>query len=240
MVLEAMGWEAVEQEIAGMEAGSLAGIQTPDDTLVPASLLRMLKETKSALEIDMGGYTCTIDGSDLVEIPGDVMTVDIAMTMKRDATLSAACGANAYELRFNYHGDLPGLFTFRVKAEGSRPGDTIYVYYFDEEAGVFEGMQAIVVDDEGYVSFGITHCSSYYITSVMIAGAKNEFETPVGATETQRGGLAAFIAENFIAFWVCVYALGCGAVVAVFVVLFRRRAKRREADAAALDETINE
>ena len=208
-----------------MEAGSLSSIQMPEDTLVPVSLLRVLKQTQCTLEIDMGGYICTINGRDLSEIPGDIKSVDIGMTMEKDAMLSAACGADAYELRFNYHGQLPGLFTFRIKAEGSQPSDTIYVYYFDEEVGAFLGLQTAVVDDEGYVSFGITHCSSYYVSCSMIAGANNDFSASSG--EAERDGLAAFITDNYIGFWVCVYVLGCGTVVTIFVVIFRRRGKRK-------------
>ena len=228
--LDATGWEAAEEALTGMEAGSLGSIQTPDDTLVPVSLLQTLQQTQCALAIDMGGYTCTIDGVDLAEIPDDFGSVDIAMTMEKDAALSATCGGNAYELRFNYHGELPGVFTFRVKAEGSRPGDTIYVYYFDEEAGIFEGLLAATVDDEGYVSFGITHCSSYYIASEMIPGAKNNFEVPTEASaepEAERSGFAAFIEDNYIAFWVSVYSLGSGVIVAAFVLIFRRKRKQR-------------
>ena len=228
--LDATGWEAAEEALTGMETGSLGSIQTPDDTLVPVSLLQTLQQTQCALAIDMGGYTCTIDGVDLAEIPDDFGSVDIGMTMEKDAALSATCGGNAYELRFNYHGELPGLFTFRVKAEGSRPGDTIYVYYFDEEAGVFEGLLVATVDDEGYVSFGITHCSSYYIASEMIPGAKNNFEVPsevMAEPEAERSGFAAFIEDNYIAFWVSVYTLGSGVIVAAFVLIFRRKRKQR-------------
>ena len=224
--LEATDWEAAEQAIAGMESGSLGSIEMPDGTFVPISLLQTLQQTQCALEIDMGDYTCTIDGADLAQIPDDLGSVDIGMTMEKDAKLSAACGGSAYELRFNYHGELPGVFTFRVKAEGSRPGDTIYVYYFNEDAGEFESLVAATVDDEGCVSFGITHCSSYYFTNALIPGAENNFKV---AAETAEKSEAARSSDNFVAFWVCIYVLGSGVVIAAFVLIFRRRGKRRDA-----------
>ena len=230
--LEASDWEAAQQAIAGMEPGSLGSIQLPDDTLVPASLLETLRQTQCALEIDMGGYLCVIDGAYLAEIPDGLAAIDIGMTMEKDAAVSAACGGSAYELRFSYHGELPGTFTFRVPAEGSSPGDTIYLYYLNEDTGVFEGVHTAIVDDEGYVSLNITHCSSYFITDIMIEGAVNNFALPAQPTaepEAQHSsGFAAFVENNAIAFWICVYVLGCGVIITLFVVIFRRRNKRKE------------
>ncbi len=213
--------------VADMEEGSISSVQSPENTRIPTSILQKLKETKCVLEIDVGTYTCTIDGRELTEIPSNLESVDIGMTAKKDEKLSALCGGTAYELRFNYHGELPGLFTFRVEAKGSSPGDTIFIYYFDEEAGAFEGQQEAVVDSEGYVSVGITHCSSYYMTSDMIAGAKNSF-TPADATTPEAQiGLAAFIEDNFTAFWTFVCALVCIAVITPIVLILHRRAKRK-------------
>ena len=216
-----------------MEPGSLGSIPMPEDTLVPLSLLQTLKQTQCALEIDMGDYICTIDGANLAEMPDDFGSIDIGMTMEKDVLLSAECHGNAYELRFNYHGELPGVFTFRVKAEGNLPGDTIYVYFYDKDADEYESHVAATVDEQGKVSFGITHCSSYCITSEMIPGALNNFELPAEATEKpdveRARGFAAFVEDNYIAFWVCVYVFGCVVIVTAFVVIFHRRGKKRAA-----------
>jgi len=210
-----------------MAAGSLGSVEAPDDTLVPVSLLKTLKQNQSALEIDCGGYFCIIDGAMLADTPNDLETIDIGMTMEKDAALSAAWGCRAYELRFNYHGDLPGTFTFRIRAQGSRPGDTIYLYYFDDTAGEFEGVHTAVVDDEGYVSLNITHCSSYYITNAIIADAVHNFTVSAEseATERAQSGFAAFVRNNKAVFWLSVYFLSVGVIV-MLVVLIRRGIKR--------------
>jgi hypothetical protein len=235
VVLEATGWQAAEEAVQTMETGSLGSIEAPeDDTLVPASLLHTLVQTQTALEIDCGGYFCVIDGAALTEVPEGLETVDIGMMMEKDAALSAAWGGSAFELRFNYHGELPGTFTFRVKAEGSRPGDTVYLYYLNEDTDEFEGVHTAVVDDEGYVSLNITHCSSYYLTDAIIEGAANNFVLPAeteAAEEAQSGGFAAFVHNNKVAFWLCIYFLGVGIVAAVIVIVYRsirRSGKRRD------------
>ena len=223
--LEATDWAGAEQAAGDLAAGSLGSIEAPDGTIVPVSLLEMLKQNQSALEIDCGGYFCIIDGAMLTGLPDGLDAIDIGMTMEKDATLSAAWGCSAYKLRFNYHGELPGTFTFRVKAEGSSPGDTIYLYYFDDAAGEFEGIHTAVVDDEGYVSLNITHCSSYYITDAIIEGAVNNFVVPAATDTVQRDGLAAFLSNRNVVFWLSVYFLGVGIVV-LLVVLIRRAIKR--------------
>ncbi len=161
-------------------------------------------------------------------------SIDIGMTMEKDAAVSAACGGSAYELRFNHHGSLPGTFVFRVNAEGASPGDTVYLYYLNEETGTFEGVHAAVVDGEGYVSLYISHCSSYYITDTIIESAENSFATPApavtAAPEAKLTGMAAFVRGDAVLFWVCIYVLVCGA--AAVITLFIRRRKRDKADTA--------
>lgn len=50
--------------------------------------------------------------------------------------------------------------------EGITPGDKVYLYHYNERSGMLEtvpyGYQA-AVDDEGYVTINILHCSSYVI-----------------------------------------------------------------------------
>ncbi len=235
--LEATDWAGAEQAAGGLEAGNLGSIEAPDDGLVPSSLLETLQQNQSALEIDCGGYFCIIDGAALTGIPEGLETIDIGMTMEKDSALSAAWGCNAYELRFNYHGELPGTFTFRVKAQGSRPGDTIYLYYFDDIAGKFEGVHTAVVDDQGYVSLNITHCSSYYITNAIIEGADNNFTVPAETAAAQTG-FAAFVHNNKVVFWLTLYFLGVGVVV-LLAVFIRRGIKRGRKPEAKREDPVN-
>jgi len=218
------GWEAAEHVAAKMKPGGLARITAPGNTLVPVSLLKKLREMRCALEISLDGYACIIDGCDLAALPDDLQYIDIGMSMKKDAAVSTACGGNAYELRFSHQGKLPGLFTFRVKAENCRPGDTVYVYYFNEETGKFEDVQSAVVDDNGYVSFSITHCSSYYLTDTIIAGAENNFELPTETTAANsKNNSHADFSAGKVFIWIGIFIVANIVIALLAVALVKRK-----------------
>ncbi|MEZ4358065.1 MAG: hypothetical protein R2876_05500 [Eubacteriales bacterium] len=67
--------------------------------------------------------------------------------MVKDELLSQAAGGfDVYQLNFNYHGELPGIFSYTFYASENEPGDTLYLYYSYKQAGIIEGMQSAVVD----------------------------------------------------------------------------------------------
>jgi hypothetical protein len=155
-----------------MAQGGQYDMQTPGDPTVPASVLASLKEKQGVLSVDFGTYSCTINGAALGTLPEGLTGINLGMTMEKDETLSAAAGGqDVYQLHFAHAGALPGRFTFRFKAEQHSPGDIVYLYYYYGESGVTEGVQQCVVDDEGYISVEIYHCSSYFMSNTLIEGA---------------------------------------------------------------------
>lgn len=164
-------WEVAAQNVETMQAGGAVSVDATQDTKVPASLLTSLKEKKGKLTVNMGAYSCTIDGAALPGTPA-ADSIDLAMKMEKNAALSAAAGgADAYQLHFANAGQLPGRFTYTFKAEANKPGDKLYLYYYYDQPGVLEGLQSAVVDDNGFVSFVVYHCSSYVVSAGVIEGA---------------------------------------------------------------------
>lgn len=166
-------WDLAAQSVAALASGGTAAVDVDaaQSSKMPVTLLSALKERQARLSVNLGGYSCTIDGASLGNIPS-AESIDLAMTMEKDAALSAACGgADAYQMHFAYAGQLPGKFTYTFKAEGSKPGDTLYLYYYYDQPGVLEGLQTAVVADDGSVSFDIYHCSSYIVSAGVIANA---------------------------------------------------------------------
>ncbi len=94
------------------------------------------------------------------------------MKTDKDESLSAAAGGkDAYQLHFAHSGQLPGKLSYTFKAENNKPGDALYLYYYYSQPGVCEGVQLAVVDSNGYVTFDIYHCSSYFVSAETIEGA---------------------------------------------------------------------
>ena len=172
-------WPEVEASVNQGPSGEFFSVRIQDNAQVPITLLQTLKNKKSKLELVFAGYTCSIDGKDLNSMPGDIACIDLMLDMQRDETLSACFGGkDMYQLHFDHHGELPGPFTFSIKAENSQPGDAVYLYYYYDAAGVIEGVQTAVVDANGYITFTICHCSTYVFTSDIIQGAIG----PLGGT----------------------------------------------------------
>lgn len=246
------GWALTEVDVAAMAQGGQYDMQTPGDPTVPASVLASLKEKQGVLNVDFGSYSCTINGAALGTLPEGLTGINLGLTMEKDETLSAAAGGqDVYQLHFAHAGALPGRFTFRFKAEQNSPGDIVYLYYYYGESGVVEGAAQCVVDDEGYISVEIYHCSSYFVSDTLIEGAAGIIvqpqpeptvsaqpaETPAATSAAQNDDLAAS-ALGPVAQWFGVpYAPLIAALVAAALVsmlltmlftrsgLFKRRPK---------------
>jgi len=173
---EPAGWELAAIQVADMQAGGTVRAAINENAKIPASLLLALAEKKGVLEVDFGGYICRIDGRHLADIPAEAEELNLGMTMEKDPALSeAAGGKDIYQMHFAMRGELPGAFTYSFKAEESNPGDTVYLYYYYAKAGVLEGKQAAVVDEDGSVSFTIYHCSSYFVSREIVDQAMHNF-----------------------------------------------------------------
>ncbi len=168
-------WEVAASNVSAMQSGGTVHMDITESTQIPVSLLRALYEKQGVLEIDFGDFTCRVDGRTPGTIPGDITFIDLGFSMETDETLSqAVSGADAYQLHFAHEGQFPGVFTYTFKAERNEPGDTLYLYYYYDEAGVAEGKATAVVGQDGFVSFAIYHCSSYFVSNAILEDSVNQ------------------------------------------------------------------
>lgn len=164
-------WDIAATNVGAMQAGGAITVNITGDPKIPVSLLTSLKEKQGALTVSFGGYTCVIDGKSLGSLP-DAKSIDLSMKMEKDESFSTAVGGkDAYQLHFAHSGQLPGKFSYSFKAENSKPGDVLYLYYYYSQPGVCEGVQSALVGEDGYVTFDIYHCSSYFVSDSVIEGA---------------------------------------------------------------------
>ena len=169
-------WEIAHQGMTDMQQGAAVNLEIKESAKVPAAVLALVQEKQGTLTIDFGGYSCTIDGKNFA-LPDGMRELDLSMSMEKNEQLSNANGgADVYQLHFAHKGQLPGPVTYRFKAEQNQPGDTLYLYYYYDEAGITEGKQTAVVDADGYVSFTIYHCSSYFVANSPVLGAAGNLD----------------------------------------------------------------
>ena len=172
------GWELAANNIAEMPDGGTVSLSDLEDTKMPIELLSDLKDKGGTTTVDFGTYTCTIDASAIATIPEGINEIDLGLDMEVDEALSEAVGGqDIYQLHFAHEGQFPCPISFTFKAENSSPGDVVYLYYYYGTANVIEGQMSATVDENGYVTFDIYHCSSYFVSNTVIEGSNNNFDS---------------------------------------------------------------
>ncbi len=180
--LDMPDWEDISEKVGLMNAGDTIKVDMLNAKSIPASLFGALKLSGGAIEFDFGDYKCAVEGRDLGEIPYFPAELNLGLEMRKDEELSRACGGmDIYQLHFSHEGQLPGVFAFTIKALGLSPGDKVYLYYYYDKSGVMEGKQLLTVDENGYITVEICHCSGYLITKDIIEGAVDNFVKPAPA-----------------------------------------------------------
>lgn len=81
-------------------------------------------------------------------------------------------GAKNLILAFSHSGELPGRAEVKVYVGDTfADGQKLYLYYYNPETKAVEPVQKALVVVEGYVSFELTHCSDYVLTTKEVKGA---------------------------------------------------------------------
>ena len=74
---------------------------------------------------------------------------------------------------FNYHGNLPSVATIKVPISKFNDEDRLNIYYYDDVSNKIEAIKNNVMVKNGYVTFEISHCSDYILTTSTIQNATN-------------------------------------------------------------------
>ena len=162
-------WNVLSAELDRLDKGGTLSISLSEAESLPTSTLKALKAKQATLNIDFGGYSCTIDGAKLGTLSDDSSVCQLSVSLEKDAAISdAADGQDIYQLHFAQTGEMPGLFTYRFAASENEPGDTLYLYCYHALSGVAEYKQSAVVDESGNASFDIYEGLSYFVTASLI------------------------------------------------------------------------
>ena len=86
------GWALTAIDVAAMAQGGTYDFTVTDDPTVPAAVLASLKEKQGVLNVNLGSYTCTINGAALGTIPEGLAGIDLGLSMEKDEVLSASVG----------------------------------------------------------------------------------------------------------------------------------------------------
>ena len=123
-------------------------------------------------ETDSEAYSWTFKGSDLAASTTEVKSVDLALSVKPTTAVPSVNKATQSNkglvLSFANNGVLPSTATVKINVagQGYKPGQTVYFYYYNPTTKALEQVgnsAAYTVDENGFVSIKITHCSDYVL-----------------------------------------------------------------------------
>lgn len=215
--------EAMEAAIEKIRngQGNQAEISMDNLPLLTGDLLEAMKESGKEVTFvkEEGGkvlYSWTFDGSKLndtnIEIP-----LGISFTSAYSSAIDSLAGdGNSLYIHFAYHGTLPAPVVVRVYAgDKYRDGNTVNLYYYNDDTGKVEEIVKGLIVKDGYVTFTITHCSDYFLTKTDLAKQAGAADGP---QLTGRAGVATGDDVPFIPLTVLM-----GISFAGIVVLTRRK-----------------
>jgi hypothetical protein len=195
--------EAIEVAIEKIYNGQGNQVEISMDNLplLTGDLLEAMKESgKEVIFVkEEGGkvlYSWTFDGSRLndtnIEIP-----LGISFTSANSSAIDSLTGdSNSLYIHFAYYGTLPAPAVIRVYAgDKYQDGDTVNLYYYNDDTGKAEEIAKGLAVENGYVTFTITHCSDYFLTKTDLAKQAGAVDGPqlTGRTGVATGDNAPFI-----------------------------------------------
>ncbi|MDK2808959.1 MAG: hypothetical protein PWP24_1696, partial [Clostridiales bacterium] len=132
--------------------------------------LHVVVKDKSGKEV----YSWKFEGKDLAAAKDEQKDVDLTLkivpTKESDELKEVLSKEEGVVLNFGYDGMLPSQATVRVNVkdslDASNVGKRVYVYHYNQETKKLENLpfsSTYKMDEEGYVSINLVHCSDYVI-----------------------------------------------------------------------------
>lgn len=117
---------------------------------------------------DSGAYTWNFLGSN---VTNETQAMDFGIIP--DAGNEAVLGmveedVEKMDIHFAHSGSLPGAALVTVPVKDAFTTNTLYLYYYNAEAGTLELASENVIAVNGYAVFPLGHCSDYILTSQML------------------------------------------------------------------------
>lgn len=112
------------------------------------------------------GYAWTFDGSQMASSNYDLNLQLTVGSSKNQETIESlvADKEKALVLEFAHHGELPKGTSVKVYVGNKyKNGDYVTLYYYNEETKTLEEAVANIEVKDGYVEFGLEHCSEYVL-----------------------------------------------------------------------------
>lgn len=183
-------------------------------TEVPVAVLEAVKGRDVTIVLDMGGYSWTIHGQDVVA--GDLSAINLEVTMDTEAVAPSiveklAGGEPTRQISLTHDGDFGFKASLTINV-GIEHKDEFGNLYYHDSNGKLVFMNAGQIDAEGNVSLDFSHASDYV---VVVGRDRTEEETQ----KIEESMPAEILSEEVVPVEEEVETTGNGLIPAVIVLI---------------------
>ncbi len=179
--------EAKVEEIQNAEAGTELVIDMKNSdkivaTVVPVEILEAVKGKDVNVVLDMGRYSWTINGLDVVSSNLEDINLEVLLGTKAidESVVNEVAGEDeAYQITLQHNGDFGFTASLKLNLGSENAGKFGNLYYY-ENGKKLVFMNAGLIDENGDVSLEFTHASDYLI----VVGEERTADTIISETET--------------------------------------------------------
>ncbi|MGL4589863.1 MAG: immunoglobulin-like domain-containing protein [Mycoplasmatales bacterium] len=176
---------------------------TKNDRVIDKSIFKSLMETGKRIRFTQDdGSVWTFDGKDINN--NDIQNITIRTgneTSENTMQSIFKFDPNAKILHFDYHGQLPGKASVKMKVDNpaNLMNKDLTLYYYNANTNKPEKIQnSVFIDEDGFVTIEITHCSDYFLSvDKTLADVKNPTDDKVDGPNVENTG-TILINKNII------------------------------------------
>lgn len=119
----------------------------------------------------------------------------VSPELEKKAKESIPKNANVMFINLSHNGPFPAPMTRMDKVDPNlyKPGNVIYLYWTNDQSGELSEEQRLVLDENGFVTYTISHASSYMLTDIKKVESKPAEKSP-DTGDNQYIGLYAILA----------------------------------------------
>ena len=218
------GWDVIKPQLEEAKSGDTVTVAMNGTTVVPKDVIDSIKGKDTTLVLDMGnGLSWKINGQDITDAAGDI---DFGVTVGADAgksipvdVINNVTGERySMNLSLAYDGEFGFTATLTVSMESKNAGMYANLFYYNEQTGELEFINAGKIDSDGNVELAFTHASDYTIvvdTKIMSGNAQadNKADETIPAPKTD-DSISKYAWNNtiIIIIGICIILIVFGAV----------------------------
>jgi hypothetical protein len=160
-------WTAITSEVNTASEGSFISVDMRGTSTVPTEFISTLQSKNVDVQLKMGDdYRWTINGESIKTIPDN--DIDLRVTRGSRNIPSSLINQIAdsyphYDFNVVHNGEFGFTARLTMNVDSVNAGYYGYLYYYDVDKGELQLIDSSLVDEDGDVSYELSHASDYTI-----------------------------------------------------------------------------